>query len=139
MGDVFTLQDNWSSPSEPTEAMTFSSFGLSGYDVQYWNGSSWVNVTGGSITGNNKVWRKLTFSAITTTKIRVLTNASPDGYSRLTEFLGVGQAYYVPSWFNVLAGVTVYPDGSMDAKGDKLKYHPNEKKIDKLTRKVENA
>src|SRR6266566_7128624 len=43
-------------------------------------------MNGGSITSNNKVWRKLSFSSITTTKIRVLTNAAVDnGYSRITE------------------------------------------------------
>ena len=83
--DVFTGQDNWQYPSEPTEAMTFSLYGLTGFDVQYWNGSGWTTVSGGSVTGNNKVWRKFTFAPITTTKIRVLTNASIDGYSRLTE------------------------------------------------------
>src|SRR6185436_7346161 len=83
--DVFTTQDNWQNPSEPTEVMTFSSYGLTGFNVQYWNGSSWVTVPGGSVIGNNKVWRKFTFAAITTTKIRVLCNASVDGYSRLTE------------------------------------------------------
>jgi hypothetical protein len=83
--DVFTEQDNYTSPSEPTETMTFSSYGLTGYDVQYWDGSSWVTISGGSVTGNNKVWKKFTFTSITTSKIRVLSNASPDGYSRLTE------------------------------------------------------
>lgn len=82
---MFTVQDNWQNPSAPTEAMTFSAYGLTGYEVQYWSGSSWVTVPGGSVTGNNKVWRKFTFSPITTSKIRVLTNASGDGYSRLTE------------------------------------------------------
>ena len=37
------------------------------------------------MTGNNKVWRKFTFTAITTTKIRVLTSSSLEHYSRLTE------------------------------------------------------
>jgi RHS repeat-associated protein len=83
--DVFTEQDNYNNPSEPTEAMTFSSYGLSGYEVQSWNGSGWADVPGGSVTGNNKVWRKLTFAALTTNKIRVLSNASPDSWSRLTE------------------------------------------------------
>ncbi|MCM3874260.1 MAG: RHS repeat-associated core domain-containing protein, partial [Pyrinomonadaceae bacterium] len=50
-----------------------------------WNGSAWATVTGGSVTGNNKVWRRFNFSAISTTKIRVLTNAAPDNWSRLTE------------------------------------------------------
>jgi RHS repeat-associated protein len=83
--DVFTAQDNYTSPSEPTEAMTFSVYGLTGYDVQYWNGSAWVNVTGGSVSGNNKVWRTFTFAAITTSKIRVQANATTDGWSRVTE------------------------------------------------------
>ncbi len=67
--------------------MTFSLYGLSGFDVQYWNAatSGWVTVSGGSISGNNKVWKKVNFTAVTTSKIRVLTNASVDGYSRLTE------------------------------------------------------
>src|SRR6185436_16585580 len=83
--DVFSVQDNWQNPSEPTETMTFSNYGLTGFDVQYWNGSSWVTVPGGSVTGNNKVWKKITFTAIATTKIRVLTNAAADGWSRITE------------------------------------------------------
>jgi hypothetical protein len=82
---VFSLQDNYPNPSEPTESMTFSLYGLSGYDVQFWNGMSWTTVPGGSITGNNLVWRKFTFAPLTTNKIRVLTNASTDGYSRIVE------------------------------------------------------
>ena len=83
--NVFTEQDNWPNPSEPTEAMTFALYGLTGYEVQYWNGGSWTTIPAGSVTGNNKVWRRFTFAPITTTKIRVLTNASGDGYSRITE------------------------------------------------------
>jgi YD repeat-containing protein len=83
--DVVTSQDNYSAPVEPTESATFSLFGLTGYEVQYWNGSAWVTITGGSVSANNKVWKKFTFAAITTTKIRVLSNASADNYSRLTE------------------------------------------------------
>ncbi|HEX6047411.1 MAG TPA: RHS repeat-associated core domain-containing protein [Pyrinomonadaceae bacterium] len=90
--DVFTLQDNWAASTEPTEAMTFTLYGLTGYDVQYWTGSSWVTVPGGSVTGNNKIWRTFTFSPISTSKIRVLTNASPDGASRVTEIEAYGPA-----------------------------------------------
>src|SRR2546427_1095760 len=82
--------------------MTFTLYGLSGYEVQYWNGSAWTDVPGGNVSSNNKVWRKLTFSAITTGKIRVLTNASVDGWSRLTEVeawgtaaIGAGAVNYV--------------------------------------------
>ena len=83
--DVFTVQDNWQYPSEPTEAMTFSLYGLTGFDVQYWNGGAWATVPGGNVSNNNKVWKKITFTPIITTKIRVLTSASPDGYSRIAE------------------------------------------------------
>src|SRR4030095_16870716 len=84
--NVFTVQDNFSSPSPPDEIMTFTLYGNTVFDVQYWNGSAWVTVPGGSISGNNKVWRKLTFSPIATTKIRVLVNDSADhNYSRITE------------------------------------------------------
>ena len=38
-----------------------------------------------SASGNDKVWRKLTFSPITTTKVRVLVQAALDGSSRVTE------------------------------------------------------
>jgi RHS repeat-associated protein len=83
--DVFSLQDNYASPIEPTEMTTFSLYGLTGFDLQYWNGSTWATVPGGSVTGNNKVWKKVTFAAIATTKIRVLINATSDGSSRMVE------------------------------------------------------
>lgn len=83
--DVFTVQNNWQNPLEPTETTTFTTYGITAFDVQYWNGSSWVTVPNGSVTGNNKVWRKFTFSAVTTTKVRVVMNGAVDGVSRITE------------------------------------------------------
>ena len=58
--DVFMVQDNYQNPSAPTLLMTNSLYTLNGFDVQYWNGANWVTVPGGSVTGNNKVWRKIT-------------------------------------------------------------------------------
>ncbi|HEV2798902.1 MAG TPA: NPCBM/NEW2 domain-containing protein [Pyrinomonadaceae bacterium] len=85
--DVFTCQDNYASPSTPTETMTFSLYGLTAFEVQYYNSTTgqWVTVQGGSVTGNNLVWRKFTFPAVTTSKIRVHTSAGLASYSRLTE------------------------------------------------------
>jgi RHS repeat-associated protein len=83
--DVITIQDNWQNPSEPTEAMTFGTYGITSYEAQFWTGTSWQTVSGGSVTGNNKVWRKFTFAAVTTNKVRVLIQASGDGYSRVAE------------------------------------------------------
>ncbi len=83
--DVFSLHDNYGNPIEPTEATTFSLYGLTAFQAQYWTGSAWVTVPGGSVSGNNKVWKKITFAPLTTTKIRVLISATSDGWSRIVE------------------------------------------------------
>ncbi len=84
--DVITQQDDYGNPVEPTLTQTFSVYGITSFDVQYWNGSTWVTVTNGSVTGNNKVWRQFTFSSITTNKIRVQVNGCADNvYSRVVE------------------------------------------------------
>lgn len=83
--DVFTFQDDPTNPVTPTPTMTFSTYGITDFQVQYWNGSSWLDVPGGNITGNNLVWRRLTFPAISTSAIRVLVNAALAGFSRVVE------------------------------------------------------
>jgi RHS repeat-associated protein len=88
--NVFSLHDNYTVENTPTETQTFSLYGLLAFDVQYWNGSSWITIPGGSVTGNNKVWRKFTFSPITTSKIRVFINAVPDAWSRVVEIQAFG-------------------------------------------------
>jgi RHS repeat-associated protein len=95
--DVFTLQDATSSPSEPTAAMTFTQYGVTAYDVEYWSGTAWVAVPGGSVSGNDKVWRKFTFPAVTTSKVRVTINNALAGRSRLVE---------VEAWGTQAAGAT---------------------------------
>ncbi|MGD9631094.1 MAG: discoidin domain-containing protein [Pyrinomonadaceae bacterium] len=86
--DVFTIQDNDTNPSAPTEPMTFTEDGIIDFDVEYWDGDSWETVPDGSVTGNNKVWRKFTFSPIATSKVRVVVNYSGRPvyrYSRIAE------------------------------------------------------
>jgi RHS repeat-associated protein len=84
--DVITQQDDPQNPIEPTLTQTFSLYGITAFDVQYWTGSAWATVPGGSVTGNNKVWRQFTFSPITTTNIRVVVNAGADNaFSRVIE------------------------------------------------------
>jgi hypothetical protein len=87
---VFTLQDTFTAPVVPTTALTFSKYGITAFDVQYWDGSAWVTVPGGSITGNSLVWRTVTFPAVTTDRIRVLVNGALAGYSRITEIVTYG-------------------------------------------------
>lgn len=95
--DVFTLQDNFQSPVDPTTSMIFTTYGLTAFDVQYWNGSTWVTVPGGSVTGNNKVWRQFTGLGIQTSNIRVLVNNALNAHSRIVE---------VEAWRDVTTAVT---------------------------------
>jgi PKD repeat protein len=83
--NVFTLQDNTASPSVPTLTMTFGQFGITHFQVQYWNGAGWVDVPGGNVVGNNRVWRQFTFTPIATQRIRVLVNSSAYYLSRIVE------------------------------------------------------
>ena len=88
--DVFTVQDAYASPQEPTEAMTFTQYGITAFEVQTWTGSAWSTVPGGTVSGNNKVWRKFSFPAITTSAVRVLVTAALAGYSRIIEIEAYG-------------------------------------------------
>jgi RHS repeat-associated protein len=90
--DVFTMRDDYQTQADPSPTQTFANYGVTAFDVQYWNGSSWVTVPGGSITGNNLVWKKINFSAITATKIRVVVNGAIDGVARIAEVEAWGTA-----------------------------------------------
>jgi len=65
--------------------MTFTLWGITAFEVQYWNGSAWVDVPGGNVTGNNLVWRRFLFAPISTDRIRVLVNNALAGSSRIME------------------------------------------------------
>jgi hypothetical protein len=83
--DVITTPD---APltTEPTLTTTFTLYGITAYDVQYWTGSAWATVPGGSVTGNNLVWRTFSFSAISTDRVRVLVKAATSyGFSFVAE------------------------------------------------------
>src|SRR4026208_576375 len=79
------VQDNYAAPVEPTPTMTFTNYGLTAFQVQYWNGSAWIDVPGGNITGNNLVWRRIAFAPLTTHAIRVLVTSALNSYSRIVE------------------------------------------------------
>lgn len=87
---VFTQQDTWWAPIEPTESTNFFNNGITSFEVQYWNGTVWITVPGGSVTGNLRVWRKITFSPITTDRVRVLINAAKSTASTVVELEAFG-------------------------------------------------
>ena len=80
---VYSIQDNYFSPSAPTDAMTFNQWGVTAFQVQTWNGSAWV--TQATVTGNNLVKRTVTFAAVATDRIRIHVTNALGGNARLTE------------------------------------------------------
>ncbi|MBS0513983.1 MAG: hypothetical protein JSS16_00705 [Proteobacteria bacterium] len=41
---VYTVQDNYPNPVEPTDQTTFDQYGITNFDMQVWNGVNWVTV-----------------------------------------------------------------------------------------------
>jgi Bacterial Ig-like domain (group 3)/F5/8 type C domain len=80
---VYSVQDAYASPVEPTSTMTFSLYGLRDFSVEAWNGSAWVTL--GTVTGNTLVKRTVTFAAFTTSRIRILVTSALANYARVTE------------------------------------------------------
>jgi len=81
---VYSVQDNYLNPVEPTDAMTGTRFVVSSFDVQGWNGSSWVTLA--SVTGNARVKRTVSFASYTTDRIRIVVDSTQDGvWSRIAE------------------------------------------------------
>jgi RHS repeat-associated protein len=88
--NVFSVQDNFSNPTEPTPQQTFSLYGLVDFQVQYWNGSSWVTVPNGSVVGNNMVWKQIGFAPVTTDRIRVYVTKALNTWTRIAEIEAIG-------------------------------------------------
>ena len=80
---VYTLQDNYANPVEPTDTLTFTQYGVTGFTVQGWTGSSWTTLA--TVSGNNLVKRTVNFNAYTTSRIRINVTAALASYSRITE------------------------------------------------------
>jgi hypothetical protein len=80
---VYTIQDNYQNPIEPTDTLTFSTYGVTDFAVQGWNGSAWITLA--TVSGNNLVKRTVTFAAFTTDRIRVNITGALNPYSCLIE------------------------------------------------------
>ncbi len=87
--DVFMVQDAVFSPIAPTLALTGTQYCMTHFLAQYWTGSAWTEVPGGSILNNNRIWVQIgPFTPVTTTKIRIYitaAQANAEGYGILTE------------------------------------------------------
>jgi hypothetical protein len=91
--NVFTLQDNYTSPVDPTSSTVFTLYGVRDFQVQYWTGAAWQDVPGGAGNEQYQGVAAVYGCAITTTKIRVYVTNAMNGYTRLTEV----EAWGVPA------------------------------------------
>jgi len=80
---VYTLQDNFANPVDPSATLTFTQYGVTDFQVQGWNGTAWITL--GSVSGNNLVKRTVSFAAFSTNRIRINITAALASYSRITE------------------------------------------------------
>jgi RHS repeat-associated protein len=83
---VFSVQDNgFSSSGEPTPTMTGNQYVVQNFEIWYWNGNDWATTPAMQVTGNNLIWRKLTFPSVLTNKLRIIINSTGDNYSQISE------------------------------------------------------
>lgn len=89
--DVYMLttscgdQPNATNCQPPTSGET-TVYGLTDFSLQYWNGSSFVNVPNGQVTANDLALRTLEISPpLVTSKIRLWITAASGGRSRVVE------------------------------------------------------
>jgi hypothetical protein len=80
---VYTVQDNYASPVEPTDTQTFTAYGVTDFTVDGWNGAGWTVLA--TVSNNNLVKRTVTFNPFTTDAIRINITKSKSTYSRLVE------------------------------------------------------
>ena len=79
----------YNAPVEPTDTLTFNTYGILDFTIQGWDGATWVTL--GTVTGNRLVKRTVTFNAFTTDRIRVNVTSALYSFSRITEIEAWGQ------------------------------------------------
>lgn len=68
---------------------TTATYAISDFDIQYWNGVTWVTPAGGVVTGNTAAQVTVTIPATTSRLVRVLGRQGPahqPGFVRVNEF-----------------------------------------------------
>jgi hypothetical protein len=95
--DLFTLQDNFNNPAEPTEEMTFSQYGVSSFRLSYWDSPTGQWIMLAQVDGNNKVWRTAKFPTVVTPKLSIAILNGSTNYSRVVEI----EAWEAPASTNV--------------------------------------
>jgi hypothetical protein len=67
------LEDNYTNSTVlPTLSDTGSLYINAAYTIDYWNGSSWINIPEATETSNSNVLKQYFFSPVTGTKVRIV-------------------------------------------------------------------
>ncbi len=85
---LYTLQNNFRNPVEPTVTTPADLYGISDFEVQTCNGATCTTVA--TITGNDKAMRVITFAPTSATGVRIKINNGRVHYSRLVELEAFG-------------------------------------------------
>lgn len=85
--DVFTLSNNFLADTIITKTTPANNHGIEDYNVQYTtNGTTWANIPGGTVAGNNLAWNKFNFSAIdNVTAVRLYITKTHDTHALVNE------------------------------------------------------
>jgi len=86
---VYSVQDDYLNPVEPTDSMTFSLRGITDFAVQAFDGSNWVTLA--TVTGNRMVKRSVSFTPFATSRLRIYITGALAYWSRVTEIEAWGQ------------------------------------------------
>lgn len=81
--DLVTVRDSFIDKSPVTLTELFSTYGVTGFIIEAWNGTNWSTLQ--TVSGNNKVWRQFAFTPVTTTKIHVIVTGALATHTRITE------------------------------------------------------
>ncbi len=77
--DVYTLKNSPNNGSTVGDVTPATSYGITSFEVQTWDGAQWVTVPGGAVTGNTRAKRRFSFAtAISTDRVCVVVHGSAD-------------------------------------------------------------
>src|SRR5947207_2156171 len=80
---VYSLQDDFGVAGVPIDTTRFTAYGITDFDVQGWNGASWVTLA--SVNDNALVKRTVNFAAFATDRIRINVISAFGEFARLVE------------------------------------------------------
>ena len=113
---VYTLRDNFGSNlDDPPDAELSTLYGLTDFTVEGWNGSAWQVL--GTVTGNTRVRRVVSFPPVTVDRIRVNVTASRYFKSRIVEIEAWGYPAIRPTSNVALASLGATASASSDRAG----------------------